>query len=159
MIKLSTILKEAKKIGIIYHHTKYSSAIKILQSDSLRSSLNPLDSSNSFDEAHTISFTKDPDFHGNFEYNDEGGDECRLVIDGTKLSKDFKLEDYSDSEWESDAEEEIRIVDEEDKFSIPILKYLKEVDCLEEPEDPRDYKALIRLLEKKKIPYKPLDGF
>jgi len=142
MIKLADLVKEAKQVGTLYHHTTYANAIKIIETDSLCSSNSPYG-----EDVYAISFTRDQLFHGSLLSN-EGGDECRLVINGDKLSERNKIQPHADSEWEPRAESEERIV-KDHKFCIPILNYLKYIDLLTEPED--DLDELIELCEKKGI--------
>jgi len=83
LIKL-LIKEEAKQVGTLYHYTSISNLKRILNSDVLR-----IDSKNS------ISFTRNQ----NFDYVIRGigsSLECRLEIDGDKLSNNYKIKPYNE---------------------------------------------------------------
>ena len=147
MIKLIDLIKEAKQVGILYHHTTYSNIYNIIKTEKLCSSSASY-ADYGYEEFYVICFTRDNQFHGNFLSN-EGGDECRLVIDGDRLSNNYKIRPYAESEWEPKAEWEERITSEK-QFCIPILKYIKHIDLLVEPEQ-EDLEKLIELCKNKGI--------
>ena len=73
---------EAKQVGILYHYTTIENAFKISRIDTLITS------------GHWCSFTRDKHFH---KYgHDIGGDECRFIIDGDKLSHHYRLKPHND---------------------------------------------------------------
>lgn len=146
MIKLLDLLREGKQVGVLYHHTTYYSANNIV-------GINKLCSSNmkSSDGVYAISFTRDSKLHGKFTSN-EGGDECRFVVDGDRLSTRYVVEPFSDTGYRGrEAEERIA---RKEKFCIPILKYVKYIDFLTTPKDEftrKHYNNLVNLCKEKGI--------
>lgn len=139
MIKLTTLLKEsileAKQVGTIYHFT--NDLEKILQTNTLKatsvkSSSIPLS---------TVSFTRTP--HRTFDiarYSDSV-----LVVDGDKLSNNYKISPFKDPkvDWEDEMEERIfSDIPNIDQYIIKVILFKDEFD-----ED------VIPLLKEKNIPY------
>lgn len=147
MIKLADLLREAKQVGTIYHHTIYYNASNIVGTGKLCSSNDPFE-----DGTYGISFTRDKAFHGKFTSN-EGGSQCRFVIDGDKLSQNYKIRPYAEEESNPRAESEEQIRQKK-WFCIPILKYVTSIDVLGIPRDDFDqkhYDKLIQLSKEKGI--------
>jgi len=76
------ILQEGKQVGILYHYTSIESATKIAKSDMFR----PM----GYDG---VSFTRDKHFHKAERH--EFALECRFVINGNKLSHNYKIEPFN----------------------------------------------------------------
>lgn len=153
MIKLADLLQEAKQVGTIYHHTIYYNASNIVGTNKLCSSNAPFK-----DGTYGISFTRDRAFHSKFTSN-EGGSQCRFVIDGDKLSQNYKIRPYAEEESNPRAESEEQIRQKK-WFCIPILKYVTSIDLLGTPRDDFDqkhYDKLIQLCKEKGI--KVVKGF
>ena len=144
MIKLIDLIKEARQVGTLYHHTTYPNIYNIIKTGKLCSSDTPYGDDR--DEGfYSISFTRDSRLHGSFLSN-QGGDQCRFVIDGDKLSNNYKIKPYAESEWDPKAESEEHITSEK-QFCIPILKYIQHIDLLVEPENESEQEDLTDLLK------------
>jgi len=146
MIKLIDLLKEINNNSSeIYHFTSYSSCQKIINSNKLLS--NKADVFFSYDESrilpeykNVIFFTEGSDRFG----GDDPSDECILVIDKQKISKDYKVISYGDPYEET-------VLYTNDSY-IPILTYLKEVILLNTLQKSK-LKKLIPFLEENNIQY------
>jgi hypothetical protein len=79
---------EGKQVGILYHYTSIHRLLQILESNVLKSDLDKGPIVREF-----VSFTRDKHFHIN--YRDNISKDCRLVIDGDKLSHHYKLQPYN----------------------------------------------------------------
>ena len=79
-------LTEAKQVGILYHYTSLENLIKITKTNMLR----PF-------EYDGISFTRDKHFHkvNRSADSDSVEKECRIVLDGNKLSHRYKIRPYN----------------------------------------------------------------
>jgi hypothetical protein len=77
MIKFLNILKEAKQVGMLYHYTENWLLEKIISDNTLEA---------------PISFTR----HQNDWVRDFTGGEAIIVIDGNKLSNNYKIRPYQD---------------------------------------------------------------
>ena len=139
MIKLIDLIREAKQVGILYHHTRYFNASDIIKTNKLCSSREAYD-----DGMYAISFSRDSRLHGNF-LSHEGGDELRFVLDGDRLSQKYKTRPFSDTGYEGKEAEE-QIVKKE-WFCIPILDYVERIDFLSEPRDNFNRKHYDKVLE------------
>jgi hypothetical protein len=149
MIKLLDLIREAKQVGTIYHHTTYYNASNILDSGKLCSSREPYD-----DGMYAISFTRSSKLHGNF-LSHEGGSQVRFILDGDRLSQKYKVRPFSDTGY-GGREAEEQIVKKE-WFCIPILDYITGIEHLEEPEnsfDQKHYDKLITLCKESNIKIK-----
>jgi hypothetical protein len=146
MIKLVDLLKEINNNSSeIYHFTSYSSCQKIINSNKLLS--NKVDVFFSYDKSrilpeykNVIFFTEGGDRFG----GDDPSDECILVIDKQKISKDYKVISYGDPYEET-------VLYTNDSY-IPILTYLKEVALLNTLQKSK-LKKLIPFLEENNIQY------
>jgi hypothetical protein len=119
MIKLIDLLKEAKSVGILYHYTRLSSLIKIINTNTL---ISHLLNDGDFDDIgggeddemegkYYISFTRDKNFHKDQE-REIAGTDCRIVIDGNKLSNNYKIQPTAEQHYQrkyqgSESEERI----------------------------------------------------
>jgi len=75
-------LYEAKQVGILYHYTSLESLVQITNSNMLRQM--------GYDG---VSLTRDKNFH---KWDRESiPSECRFIIDGDKLSHNFKIEPFN----------------------------------------------------------------
>ena len=82
-------INEGKNVGILYHYTDDESILSILETNTLKANHNDYDSPNS------VSFTRNKNFHSN-KYRTMD-DSFRLVIDGDKLSNNYKVKPYQDA--------------------------------------------------------------
>jgi len=146
MIKLIDILKEINNNSSeIYHFTSYQSCQKIINSNKLLS--NKADVFFSYDKSRILPEYKNVIFFT--EWGDRFGgdgpsDECILVIDKQKVSKDYKVISYGDPYEET-------VLYTNDSY-IPILTYLKEVILLNTLQKSK-LKNLIPFLEENNILY------
>jgi len=78
-------LIEGKQVGLLYHYTYLINAIQIIDENTMKiGQLHP-----------SISFTRDKNFHKrSFLFNKEGRD-IVFVLDGDKLSNNYKITPYS----------------------------------------------------------------
>jgi hypothetical protein len=77
------LIQEAKQVGIVYHYTNYENLLNILQDDMLM-----------IGNHNYISLTRN-------KKNNKNGLQVQIVIDGNKLSNNYKIEpfDYFDMEY------------------------------------------------------------
>ena len=135
----------AKNTNQIYHWTSYLACKKIIESNKLKSNL-----SNQFfeyDESRDLPDYKNVVFFTveNERFADEeNSNQCILVIDKSKLSKDYKTISYGDPYEET-------IVYTNDS-SIPVLSYLKGVILMNTLQK-SSVKKMVQFLESKSIPY------
>jgi len=147
MIKLIDILKEINLESSkgIYHWTSYSSCQKILKSNKLKS--NTANSFFEYDESRILPGYKNVVFftvESERFADEEAGNQCILVIDKFKLSKDYKVIAYEDPYEET--------VLYTNNSYIPIFPYLKGI-ILKNTLQKSKVKKLILLLKEKNIPY------
>jgi len=82
MIKFKDFITEEKQVGIIYHYTSIENAVRITDSGMLR----PIN-------YEYVSFTRNKTLHITAE--DSIHTECRFVVDGTKLSRNYKVTPFN----------------------------------------------------------------
>lgn len=173
MIKLSTLLKESKQVGILYHYTTLDSALDIIKSTKLIAS-EAADSTYT-NSIFAISFTRDKRFHTihNVEFAKSSfgsKPQVRFTVNGDRLSNKYKITPYSQGGYFDKGEEgfeaEERVISNK-SFSIIITPYIISVDILFKTKKPTnddweeeiDYKMnapgfvnLVKLLDSEKIP-------
>ena len=96
-------IQESKQVGILYHYTLYDYLDYILQQNELKSSKDVT-------SHYVISFTRDKNFHKT--RRKIMGTECRIVIDGDKLSNEYSIKPIAEkgfSRMENKTESEERI--------------------------------------------------
>lgn len=138
-MKLKYILNEMKQVGILYHYTNIINLLSILTTNKLISKNVPY-----------ISFTRDKLFHKNTRYN-IGGMECRLVIDGNKLSNNYKIKPYSYHFYDlpdvknDESEEKIdtNVIKNIDKYIIDIELFFNENEYQNQINHKRGFESLI----------------
>jgi hypothetical protein len=81
-MKLSSILNEAKQVGILYHYTSLNNALKIIDDNKLLAS--------HADNGISISFTRDKNFLKKPRIGLSGSD-IAFVFNGDKLSNKYKI--------------------------------------------------------------------
>ena len=141
MIKLLDILKEAKQVGILYHYTRLDRLKNIIISNTLEAST-PEDTGLTHKDylGPAISFTRTKYKPQSIVTNES---DAALVIDGNKLSNNYKLIPFQDSEIPDDEMEE-RIYNKDitnlNKYIIKVILY----------ESDSEIEAL---LKEKNIPY------
>jgi hypothetical protein len=145
MIKLMDLLKEISNNDEIYHWTSYSSCQKIIESNKLKS--NEAERFFSYDEKRILPEYKNVVFftfdNGRFA-DEESSNQCILVINKSKLFKDYKVVSYGDPYEET-------VLYTNDSY-IPILPYLEKV-ILNNTIQKRKIEIIINFLEEKNIPY------
>ena len=141
MIKLTDLLNEAKQIGILYHYTMLDRLKNIIKSNTLESSY-PEDTGSTHKDysGSAISFTRTKYKPQSIVTNESN---AALVIDGNKLSNNYKLIPFQDSEIPEDEMEE-RIYN---KDITNLNKYIIKVILYEPDSD------IESLLKEKNIPY------
>jgi hypothetical protein len=135
----------SKDPNLIYHWTSYLSCRKIIESDKLRS--NESSQFFEYDESRDLPDYKNVVFftiEGERFADEETSNQCVLVVDKSKLSKDYKVISYGDPYEET-------IVYTNDP-SIPILPYLKGVILMNTLQKSA-LKKTVAFLESKNIPY------
>ena len=134
-----------KNSNQIYHWTSYSACKKIIESNKLKS--NESNQFFEYDESRDLPDYKNVVF---FTIEDErfadeeNSNQCILVVDKSKLSKDYKVISYGDPYEET-------VVYTNDS-SIPILPYLKGVVLMNTLQKSA-VKKMVEFLESKGIPY------
>ena len=83
MILLIDLLKEAKQVGTVYHYTTILSLLKILDDDVL--------GDKSLGKYSRVSLTRDKNFQKRTKIIPA---ECRITINGDKLSNRYKIQPY-----------------------------------------------------------------
>src|SRR3990167_9661499 len=86
-------LIEAKQVGILYHYTSVSSFFKILDENVLK--ISRILKGNK--KLSAVSFTRDKNFHS--LDRGIGGEDIRFVVDGNKLSNNYKIEPFFDANF------------------------------------------------------------
>jgi hypothetical protein len=134
-----------KNSNQIYHWTSYSACKKIIESNKLKSNKSSqffeYDESRDLPEYENVVFftIEDERFA-----DEENSNQCILVVDKSKLSKDYKVISYGDPYEET-------VVYTNDS-SIPILPYLKGVVLMNTLQKSA-VKKMVEFLESKGIPY------
>jgi hypothetical protein len=134
-----------KNSNQIYHWTPYSACKKIIESNKLKSNKSSqffeYDESRDLPEYENVVFftIEDERFA-----DEENSNQCILVVDKSKLSKDYKVISYGDPYEET-------VVYTNDS-SIPILPYLKGVVLMNTLQKSA-VKKMVEFLELKNIPY------
>ena len=124
------IKKSGKQVGILYHYTNFYHLLSILNGNILKSGIVGRDN---------ISFTRDKNFLSSERLIE--GTQCCLVIDGDKLSNDYKIKPYSDQQFLKGNEEGYSLESEEivKEDISPIIPYIIEIRIF------KDQVRLIRL--------------
>jgi hypothetical protein len=150
MIKLIDLLNEGKQVGTLYHFTNSESLSDILKNNTLEATYGDYGKTNhKAISGASISFTRSPN-RNNFPLAVDS--DCVLVIDGNKLSNNYKIIPYSEQEAEFDEMEE-RIYN---KNIINLNKYLLKVVMFEDNKQVFGedmWNECITLLKEKNIPY------
>jgi hypothetical protein len=139
-----------KNSNYLYHWTSYSACKKIIESNKLKS--NESNQFFEYDESRDLPDYKNVVF---FTIEDErfadeeNSNQCILVVDKSKLSKDYKVISYGDPYEE--------IIVYTNDSSIPILSYLKGVVLMNTLQK-SGVKNLVQFLELKNIPYEINDN-
>ena len=96
MKKFYEFLNESKQVGLLYHWTSFASLYMILSDDYMKGGKAVRDDVTTFkgDIFYGVSFTRDKFFHGwkNRHYPME----VCIVVNGDKLSNNYKLFPYND---------------------------------------------------------------
>lgn len=145
MVKLINLLKEINNSNEMYHWTSYSTCKKIIESNKLKS--NKSNQFFEYDESRDLPDYKNVVFFTveNERFADEGdSNQCILVVDKSKLSKDYKVISYGDPYEET-------VVYTNDP-SIPVLPYLKGV-LLMNTLQKSAVEKMVEFLKSKGIPY------
>ena len=150
MIKLINLLKEGKQAGTLYHWTNSESLLDILNNNVLQATYGDYGkTTHKSISGPSISFTRSSNRYS-FPIAEDA--DCVLVLDGNKLSNNYKIIPYSEQDAEFDEMEE-RIYN---KDIIGLNKYIIKVIMYEDNkhvfgEDTWD--ECINTLKEKNIPY------
>jgi len=155
MIKLINILKEiteGKQVGTLYHYTNNFNLYSIIKGDNLET-----------EDDGKISFTRSKD-KNQFEISRESN--CVIVVDGDKLSNNYKVTPFHDIDFESTVKKEksyrYKTDEMEEKVKGPIKnlsKYIIKVIIYsnnDKSKSPLVLKNILKtekLLKEKNIPY------
>ncbi len=150
---------ESKQVGVVYHYTSLHNLIKILKDNTL--SGGKIAYRNTFDDITKplyltgVSFTRNKNFHDN-ENRTITSMQCRLVIDGDKLSNNYKIRQFNQfGIYKSDPTREIytphnvRETESEElvecKEILNIKNYIIRIDIIKEPTYKDDIEELSKL--------------
>ena len=114
------IREEGKQVGTLYHFTNLDNLIKILNQDILKSNSN---------NSGYISFTRNKNFVKISRFLSGGSVDCALIINGDKLSNNYKIEPYHDQEYFRESEKDFGSEEMESEEQIkgdisPIKPYI-----------------------------------
>lgn len=140
-------LIERKQVGTLYHFTYLDNLVNIVKTNELRSG-----SKEPYKQKHTnyISFTRSRNFENEIGFEAE----CRLVIDGDKLSDKYHIEPfnyYSGNQnfgtySPKDFEKEERVwLANTDKINN-ISAYINRIDIIETAKDIKSYVETLKHL-------------
>ncbi|MFW6247357.1 MAG: hypothetical protein ACOC22_04280 [bacterium] len=90
-MRFKEFLEESKQVGILYHYTNLSNLITILKQNILKTS-SGMDDLRPF----AVSFTRNKNFHKKGQFLKSGWNQCRIVVDGDKLSNKYKVKPRSE---------------------------------------------------------------
>ena len=90
------LVKEGKQVGVLYHYTSLKSALLILEHNELKPYKQVCGNENSSERFNYVSMTRDNHFHRLARIIQ--GIQCRFIIDGDKLSHNYKITPYNDFE-------------------------------------------------------------
>jgi len=158
MLKLIDILIESKQVGILYHNTSVDRAKKILETNKFEAFLNDSNILTDFryqtpgkdflitpfgpivtdryKHKKYVSFTRNKFYIRTF-------DNVQFIIDGNKLSENYKIVPYSQFGGREHDESEERVYKDINNLSKYLLKIII----------PQEQPELEYLLEKRNIPY------
>lgn len=148
--EIQKILSEGKQIGTLYHFTNSESLLDILTTNTLLATFGDYGkTTHKAISGPNISFTRSPNRY-NFPIAEDA--DCVLVIDGDKLSNNYKIIPYSEQEAEFDEMEE-RVYN---KNITNLNKYLLKVIMFEDNKHVFGediWNECVNLLKEKNIPY------
>ena len=127
-------LVEMKQVGTLYHYTSIPALLNILKQNSLK--INP-------SGRPYISFTRNKNFHKTARFGLGGNMDCVIIVDGDKLSNNYKIEPYQyhfkdyDNIPQSSKDENEEIVK---KSILNLKKYIIGIKCFLS-EDDFEYKV------------------
>ena len=110
--------EEAKQVGELYHFTTIERFDQIILTKVLKPSYNHVYGSG-------ISFTRNKNFQKDVYYFQDKV--IRLTLDGDKLSNQYKIKPYQDSNFQDEQEE--FLITEKD---VPIFKYIKDISVIKD---------------------------
>ena len=149
MIRFLDILKEAKQTGILYHFTLLKHLFPIIQDNILKTSLTTDHIGKKYKtikhNPKCVSFTRTLNKEQFYISSDS---DCVLVLDGDKLSNNYKISPYHDSSQLYFGDEEYDEMEERIcKDIINLNKYLIKVILYKSTPE------IESLLKEKNIPY------
>lgn len=177
MVKLIDILKEAieeaKQVGPIYHFTSYKSLMRIIKDgyklkDYISANLPQVKASEKLYPSY-VSFTRKKDLYSETIYR-----QCRITVDGDKLSNYYKITPYADVARgfgrSSTDEAEERILVKPEGGYVDISKVIKAIDIMkpENTVDPEtgyeldteeEYEKLIKFLKDNNVQYNVVSSY
>jgi len=130
-------IEEGKQVGLLYHYTSFDRLLGILKSDVLYGDESVRDGANNT-RMRGVSLTRDKNFHHQRDARASGILSrnnvliyVSLVIDGDKLSNNYKIVPYTDYDWQYKDPMKNRIYNEMEEFVKGdiknIKKYIKEI--------------------------------
>jgi 8-oxo-dGTP pyrophosphatase MutT (NUDIX family) len=87
-------ISEAKQRGTLYHYTPLHKLQKIVESNVLKAKDTPIGQPGNAQFKKSVSLTRDKNFHT--DYKMIGGLGARIILDGDKLSENYKIVPYND---------------------------------------------------------------
>ena len=142
MIKLLDLI-EAKQVGILYHFTSYESLIQIIKDNFILKTRSQVNQGHKYEQnSNYISFTRSKNIE-----KSSVPQEARIIIDGSKLSEHYKIEQYADykqgygrgynKHWEEDRidESEERIDASKYGGKVDISKCVLKIDIVSFEEE------------------------
>jgi hypothetical protein len=161
VIKFIDILNEAKQVGDLYHFTYLGRLPVILKSNILKA----LRTYGDKDNTRYISFTRNKNLFLN-PSRIAGDFESALVIDGDKLSNNYKIESFSDPKSKKNEYEERVVINNPKELGISNIKnYVKKIIIMGDKVDSEELESTklqlqkltnvdIEIIYKKKYPLK-----
>ena len=134
-------LDEAKQVGILYHWTSLKNLEDIIKTNIIRPTYSEFD-----DEDNGVSLTRSKNKH---QFGIAEAADCVIVLDGDKLSNNYKIKPYNDTETAQ--YDDFGIFDEMEERLLGAIKNLNKyiVKIILYKSDPK----IESLLKEKNIPY------
>jgi hypothetical protein len=139
--KYNDDLEEAKQAGILYHWTSLKNLEDIIKTNTIRPAYSEFD-----DEDNGVSLTRSKNKH---QFGIAEAADCVIVLDGDKLSNNYKIKPYNDLEVAQ--YDDFGIFDEMEERLLGSIKNLNKyiVKIILYKSDPK----IESLLKEKNIPY------
>lgn len=162
-LTINSRLNEGKQVGTLYHWTDFESLYHIINSNLLISNETTDDESKrTKSEKKCISFTRSKN-KSQFLIAQEG--QCALIIDGDKLSNNYKINPhhdinphfYGNDEFDEEQYDEMeeRVCGKDIKnLSNYIIKVIFDEESIEgSDQNKKEFKKALNIVKKKNIPF------